>query len=117
MTDRKTSCPYRTDKCLSQDLTLSRHTDHQRAARGRKERERYEVKEDQLFGDFRAFGQTAFVDASSRSTNGRRGAEKAHRAPVGCKVLGCLRKTAEKKGLPYQSLINETLAGEMRKAS
>jgi uncharacterized protein (DUF4415 family) len=33
------------------------------------------------------------------------------------KVLGWLRKTAEKKGLPYQSLINEILAGEMRKAS
>ena len=33
------------------------------------------------------------------------------------KVLGWLRKTAEKKGLPYQSLINEILASEMRKAS
>jgi uncharacterized protein (DUF4415 family) len=33
------------------------------------------------------------------------------------KVLGWLRKTAEKKGLPYQSLLNEILAGEMRKAS
>jgi uncharacterized protein (DUF4415 family) len=33
------------------------------------------------------------------------------------KILGWLRKTAEKKGLPYQSLINEILAGEMRKAS
>jgi uncharacterized protein (DUF4415 family) len=33
------------------------------------------------------------------------------------KVLGWLRKTAEKKGLPYQSLINAILAGEMRKAS
>ena len=33
------------------------------------------------------------------------------------KVLGWLRKTAEKKGLPYQSLVNEILAGEMRKAS
>ena len=33
------------------------------------------------------------------------------------KVLGWLRKTAEKKGLPYQSLINEILAQEMRKAS
>jgi uncharacterized protein (DUF4415 family) len=32
------------------------------------------------------------------------------------KVLGWLRKTAEKKGLPYQSLVNEILAGEMRKA-
>jgi predicted DNA binding CopG/RHH family protein len=26
-------------------------------------------------------------------------------------------KTAEKRGLPYQSLVNEILAGEMRKAS
>lgn len=33
------------------------------------------------------------------------------------KVLGWLRKTAAKKGLPYQSLVNEILAGEMRKAS
>jgi predicted DNA binding CopG/RHH family protein len=32
------------------------------------------------------------------------------------KVLGCLRMTAEKKGLPYRSLVNEILAGEMRKA-
>jgi uncharacterized protein (DUF4415 family) len=32
-------------------------------------------------------------------------------------VLGWLPKTAEKKGLPYQSLVNEILAGEMRKAS
>jgi uncharacterized protein (DUF4415 family) len=33
------------------------------------------------------------------------------------KVLGWLRKTAEKKGLPYQSLVNQILAVEMRKAS
>ena len=33
------------------------------------------------------------------------------------KVLGWLRKTAEKKGLSYQSLVNEILASEMRKAS
>jgi uncharacterized protein (DUF4415 family) len=33
------------------------------------------------------------------------------------KVLGWLRNTAEKKGLPYQSLVNEILAEEMRKAS
>ena len=33
------------------------------------------------------------------------------------KVLAWLRKAAEKKGLPYQSLVNEILAGEMRKAS
>lgn len=33
------------------------------------------------------------------------------------KVLGWLRKTAEKKGLPYQSMVNEILACEMRKAS
>jgi uncharacterized protein (DUF4415 family) len=32
------------------------------------------------------------------------------------KVLGWLRQTAEKKGLPYQSLVNEILASEMRKA-
>ena len=32
------------------------------------------------------------------------------------KVLGWLRKTAEKK-MPYQSLVNEILANEMRKAS
>ena len=32
------------------------------------------------------------------------------------KVLSWLRKTAEKKGLPYQSLVNDILAGEMRKA-
>jgi uncharacterized protein (DUF4415 family) len=32
------------------------------------------------------------------------------------KVLGWLRRTAEEKGLPYQSLVNEILAGEMRKA-
>ena len=32
-------------------------------------------------------------------------------------VLGWLRRTAKKKGLPYQSFINEILAGEMRKAS
>jgi len=33
------------------------------------------------------------------------------------RVLGWLRKTAKKKGLPYQSLVNEILADEMRKAS
>jgi uncharacterized protein (DUF4415 family) len=33
------------------------------------------------------------------------------------KVLGWLRKTADKKGLPYQSLVNEILAERMRKAS
>ena len=33
------------------------------------------------------------------------------------KVLSWLRKTAEKKGLPYQSLVNEILAEQMRKAS
>ena len=33
------------------------------------------------------------------------------------KVLGWLRKTAEKKGLPYQSLVNQILAKEMKKAS
>ena len=33
------------------------------------------------------------------------------------KVLGWLRRTAEKKGLPYQSLVNQILAEEMRKAS
>lgn len=33
------------------------------------------------------------------------------------KVLGWLRKTAEEKGLPYQSLVNEILAHEMWKAS
>ena len=33
------------------------------------------------------------------------------------KVLGWLRKKKKKKGLPYQSLVNEILAGEMRKAS
>jgi uncharacterized protein (DUF4415 family) len=33
------------------------------------------------------------------------------------KVLSWLRKTTEKKGLPYQSLVNGILAEEMRKAS
>jgi predicted DNA binding CopG/RHH family protein len=33
------------------------------------------------------------------------------------KVLGWLRKTAEKRGLPHQSLVNEIFASEMRKAS
>ena len=33
------------------------------------------------------------------------------------KVVGWLRRTAKKKGLPYQSLVNEILAEEMRKAS
>ena len=33
------------------------------------------------------------------------------------KVLSWLRKTAETKGQPYQSLVNEILAEEMRKAS
>ena len=33
------------------------------------------------------------------------------------KVLSWLRETAEKKGKPYQSLVNEILAEEMRKAS
>jgi uncharacterized protein (DUF4415 family) len=32
------------------------------------------------------------------------------------KVLGWLRRMAEKKELPYQSLVNEILASEMRKA-
>jgi uncharacterized protein (DUF4415 family) len=33
------------------------------------------------------------------------------------RVLAWLRKTAEKKGLPYQSLVNEILAEQMKKAS
>src|SRR4029077_17160010 len=33
------------------------------------------------------------------------------------KVLVWLRETAEKKGLPYQSLVNQILAEEMKKAS
>jgi uncharacterized protein (DUF4415 family) len=33
------------------------------------------------------------------------------------KVLSWLRETAQKKGKPYQSLVNEILAEEMRKAS
>ena len=33
------------------------------------------------------------------------------------KVLSWLRETAEKKGKPYQSLVNEILAEEMRKAN
>jgi uncharacterized protein (DUF4415 family) len=33
------------------------------------------------------------------------------------KVLSWLRETAEKKGRPYQSLVNEILAEKMRKAS
>jgi len=33
------------------------------------------------------------------------------------RVLRWLSKTAEKKGLPYQSLVNKILAEEMRKAS
>ena len=33
------------------------------------------------------------------------------------KVLGWLRRTAAEKGLPYQSLVNEILAEQMRKAS
>jgi predicted DNA binding CopG/RHH family protein len=33
------------------------------------------------------------------------------------KVLGRLRKTAERKGLPYQSLVNHILAEEMKNAS
>ena len=33
------------------------------------------------------------------------------------KVLSWLRKTAEKKGKPYQSLVNEILVEQMRKAS
>jgi uncharacterized protein (DUF4415 family) len=33
------------------------------------------------------------------------------------KVLSWLRETAEKKGKPYLSLVNETLAEEMRNAS
>src|SRR3989338_7005244 len=33
------------------------------------------------------------------------------------KVLGWLRRTAEKKGLPYQSLVNQIVAEEMKKAS
>jgi uncharacterized protein (DUF4415 family) len=33
------------------------------------------------------------------------------------RVLSWLRETAEKKGKPYQSLVNEILAAEMRKAS
>jgi uncharacterized protein (DUF4415 family) len=32
-------------------------------------------------------------------------------------VLGWLQKAAEKKGLPYQSLVNEILASEIGKAS
>jgi uncharacterized protein (DUF4415 family) len=36
---------------------------------------------------------------------------------VDAKVLEWLRRTAEKKGLLYQSLVNQILAEEMRKAS
>lgn len=33
------------------------------------------------------------------------------------KVLSWLRETAQKRGTPYQSLVNEILAEQMRKAS
>ena len=33
------------------------------------------------------------------------------------KVLGWLARPPRKKGMPYQSLVNEVLASEMRKAS
>jgi predicted DNA binding CopG/RHH family protein len=33
------------------------------------------------------------------------------------KVLGWLRETAEKKGLPYQLIVNQILAEKMKKAS
>jgi predicted DNA binding CopG/RHH family protein len=36
---------------------------------------------------------------------------------LNAKVLGWLRKTADKKGLPYQSLVDRILAERMRKAS
>jgi uncharacterized protein (DUF4415 family) len=36
---------------------------------------------------------------------------------VDAKILAWLRRTAEELGVPYQSLVNQILAGEMRKAS
>jgi len=45
------------------------------------------------------------------------GDERAHDSSRREEALSWLRKTAEKKGKPYQSLVNEILAEEMRKAS
>jgi uncharacterized protein (DUF4415 family) len=36
---------------------------------------------------------------------------------IDAKVLQWLRQTAEKNGLPYQTLVNEILAEQMKKAS
>jgi hypothetical protein len=82
----------------------------------RKERERYEVKEDQTFGDSLTFGQTAFLGPSSRSTNGR-GAEKAHRDPVGCKSFGLVAQDRREKRTAVPIVNKRHPAGEMRKAS
>jgi hypothetical protein len=44
-------------------------------------------------------------------------AEKAHRHPFGCESAIVVTRDRREKGKPYQSLVNEILAEEMRKAS
>jgi uncharacterized protein (DUF4415 family) len=58
-----------------------------------------------------------FIDAEGRRPTMGDEPRKLIAIRLDAKVLGWLRNTAEKKGLPYQSLVNEILASEMRMAS
>ena len=70
--------------------------------------------------DFSDISELSDRQLSSMRRVGRPSIGDAPRKLIGirldAKVLGWLRETAEKKGIPYQSLVNEILAGEMRKA-
>ncbi len=66
---------------------------------------------------YRAVRPAALVPASRGPANHGRRAEKAHYNSLRREVLSWLRKTAQGKGLSYQSLVCEILANEMRKIS
>ena len=83
----------------------------------RKERTKYEVEEadfsdipelsDKQLSRLRRVGQPTVRDEPRKLIAIR----------LDARVLSWLRDTADKKGKPYHSLVNEILAAEMRKAS
>ena len=83
----------------------------------RKERKKYEIEEDD-FSDLPELSdkQLARMRRVGRPTVGDE-PRKLIAIRLDAKVLSWLRETAEKKGKPYQSLVNDILAEQMRKAS
>jgi uncharacterized protein (DUF4415 family) len=83
----------------------------------RKERTKYEVEE----ADFSDIPELSDKQLSRLRAVGRPTVRDEPRKLIAirldARVLSWLRETAEKKGKPYQSLVNEILAEEMRKAS